>query len=52
MVGRSLHGEVAREVHERGITWRFTIPLSSLDPTEALNGDSGAPTNNWHLLAV
>lgn len=43
MVGRSLHGEVVREVHERGITWRFTIPLSSLDPTEALNGDGGTP---------
>jgi hypothetical protein len=28
-------------VHERGITWRFTIPLSSLDPTETLNGDGG-----------
>ena len=43
MVGRSLHAQVAREVHDRGLTWRFTIPLSSLDPTEALNGEPGAP---------
>lgn len=37
MVGRSLNGEVSREVHARGITWRFSIPLSSLDPSETLN---------------
>jgi two-component sensor histidine kinase len=43
MVGRSLHAEVKREVHERGLTWRFTIPLNSLDPTETLNSDSSAP---------
>lgn len=41
MVGRSLHAEVVRETHERGLTWRFTIPLGSLDPTHELN-DSGA----------
>lgn len=40
MVGRSLHGEVKREVHDRGLTWRFTVPLSSLDPSEALNGSA------------
>lgn len=38
MVGRSLNGEVVREVHEFGIEWRFTIPLSSLDPSDSLNG--------------
>ena len=38
MVGRSLNGEVEREVHELGIEWRFTIPLSSLDPSDSLNG--------------
>jgi len=38
MVGRSLNGEVVREVHELGIEWRFTIPLSSLDPSDSLNG--------------
>jgi len=38
MVGRSLHGEVEREVHDKGLTWRFTIPMASLDPSEALNG--------------
>ena len=38
MVGRSLNGVVSRELHERGITWRFSIPLASLDPGEALNG--------------
>ncbi len=38
MVGRSLNGEVRREVHEHGLTWRFTIPLSSLDPSDTLNG--------------
>jgi two-component sensor histidine kinase len=43
MVGRSLHAEVLREPHERGLTWRFTIPLSSLDPSHALNeGSDGA----------
>lgn len=40
MVGRSLNGEVEREVHERGIEWRFTIPLASLDPSDTLNGRS------------
>jgi two-component sensor histidine kinase len=38
MVGRSLNGEVEREVHELGIEWRFTIPLTSLDPSDSLNG--------------
>jgi len=42
MVGRSLNGEVNREVHERGITWRFTIPLASLDPSDTLNGRAEA----------
>ncbi|WP_423065459.1 sensor histidine kinase [Devosia sp. CN2-171] len=42
MVGRSLNGEVEREVHERGITWRFSIPLASLDPNETLNGRAEA----------
>ncbi len=37
MVGRSLNGEVSREVHGHGITWRFSIPLTSLDPSETLN---------------
>ncbi|MDB5541162.1 MAG: hypothetical protein JWQ89_2889 [Devosia sp.] len=40
MVGRSLGAEVKREVHERGIEWRFTIPLASLDPSDTLNGRS------------
>lgn len=43
MVGRSLNGEVRREVHEQGIAWRFTIPLSSLDPSDTLNGMAGSP---------
>ncbi len=43
MVGRSLNGEVKREVHEHGIAWRFTIPLSSLDPSDTLNGVAEKP---------
>lgn len=43
MVGRSLNGEVKREVHEHGIAWRFTIPLSSLDPSDTLNGAAEPP---------
>ncbi len=43
MVGRSLNGEVKREVHELGIEWRFTIPLSSLDPSDSLNGAAEPP---------
>ncbi len=38
MVGRSLNGEVRREVHDHGLTWHFTIPLASLDPGDTLNG--------------
>ncbi|MBL8594568.1 MAG: sensor histidine kinase, partial [Devosia sp.] len=43
MVGRSLNGEVVREVHELGIEWRFTIPLNSLDPSDSLNGAAEPP---------
>jgi hypothetical protein len=43
MVGRSLHAEVSRQVHERGLTWRFSIPVNLLDPNQALNGDDPPP---------
>lgn len=43
MVGRSLNGEVKREVHAQGIAWHFTIPLSSLDPSDTLNGAAEKP---------
>lgn len=46
MVGRSLNAEVERIVHERGIEWRFTIPLASLDPTDTLNGKADAATTD------
>ncbi|CAN7285721.1 sensor histidine kinase [Devosia sp. LjRoot16] len=46
MVGRSLNGEVEREVHELGIEWRFTIPLSSLDPSDSLNGAAETPATD------
>jgi two-component sensor histidine kinase len=40
MVGRSMGAEVERLVHEDGIEWTFSIPLTSLDPSNALNGRS------------
>jgi two-component sensor histidine kinase len=46
MVGRSLNGEVVREVHELGIEWRFTIPLNSLDPSDSLNGAAEPPASD------
>ena len=42
MVGRSLGADVVREVHDRGIEWRFRLPMAALDPTYALNGPIGA----------
>ncbi|MBN9315922.1 MAG: sensor histidine kinase [Devosia sp.] len=46
MVGRSLNGEVSRAAHARGITWRFSIPMASLDPNETLNSrEDGADRN-------
>jgi len=44
MVGRSLNGEVQREVHAHGIEWRFSIPLVSLDPSYAVAG-RGTPAD-------
>jgi len=32
MVGSALNAVVERHCHERGIEWRFAIPLASLDP--------------------
>lgn len=32
MVGRSLRAEVERICHDDGIEWRFSIPLTSIDP--------------------
>ena len=43
MVGRSLGGEVTREVRDNGLTWRFTLPMSSLDPSSAYKGKRANP---------
>ncbi|WP_417309162.1 sensor histidine kinase [Devosia sp.] len=43
MVGRSLGGEVTREVQDSGITWRFTLPMSSLDPSSAHKANRANP---------
>lgn len=38
MVGRSLGADVERICHENGIEWRFSIPLSAIDPARGLSG--------------
>ncbi|WP_323014760.1 sensor histidine kinase [Devosia sp.] len=36
MVGRSLGAEVERICHEDGMEWRFSIPLSAIDPARGI----------------
>ena len=43
MVGRSLGAEVERICHEDGMEWRFSIPLSAIDPARGIEaGEDGA----------
>lgn len=44
MVGRALGAEVERILHDDGIEWRFSIPLSSIDPARppASEGEAGS----------
>jgi two-component sensor histidine kinase len=43
MVGRSLGADVRRELLADGLQWSFSIPISSLDPSDTLNSGTAEP---------
>jgi two-component sensor histidine kinase len=43
MVGRSLGADVKRELLADGLQWSFSIPITSLDPSDSLNSGSAEP---------